>query len=69
MNKYAYCGPVMAFGQLIADRWEGETWAVSEAKARTNLSYQFKKKTNRIAGVKVTLPGKIIMLIEGGNDE
>ena len=45
MKLYTYNGPVFEFETLIADRWHGETYAVSEAKARTNLAYQFKKQT------------------------
>lgn len=58
--KYTYDGPVMEFGRLVANNWKGETIAPSEAKARSNLAYQYKKKNNRIASVKVTLPGKIM---------
>lgn len=59
MPKYGYDGPVMEFGVCIANRWTGQTVAVSEKKARSNLAYQFKKHNNRIASSNVTLPGKI----------
>lgn len=59
MSKYVYDGPVMIFDTCVADHWKGETYAVSESKARSNLMYQFKKQNNRIAGSKVSLPGKI----------
>ena len=61
-HKYVYDGPVMAFGTLLADHWKGETMASSESKARSNLAYQFKRKNNRIAGARITLPGKIKMV-------
>jgi hypothetical protein len=61
-HKYVYDGPVMLFDNLIADHWKGETVAPSEKKARSNLTYQFKTKNNRIAGSKITLPGKIKMV-------
>lgn len=61
-HKYEYDGPVLEFGNLVANHWRGETMAPSEKKARSNLAYQFKKKNNRIASVKVTLPGKIKMV-------
>lgn len=61
MSKvYTYNGPVYEFNTLIADRWHGETSAPSEAKARTNLAYQFKKQNNRTARAKITLPGKLM---------
>lgn len=62
MNKYAYNGPVMEFNTCIMSNWKGETMAVSESKARTNLAYQFKKSHNRVASSKITLPGKVVMI-------
>lgn len=61
-HKYAYDGPVMEFDVCVADHWKGETMAPSEKKARSNLAYQYKKKNNRIASVRVSLPGKIKMV-------
>ena len=60
-HKYTYDGPVMEFDRLLADHWKGETMALSEKKARSNLIYQFKKQNSRIVGAKITLPGKIKM--------
>lgn len=59
MNQYTYDGPVMEFDTCISNRWHGTTYAASEQKARSNLTYQFKKKNNRIAGTRITLPGKL----------
>ena len=61
-QKYAYDGPVLVFDTLVADRWKGETMAPNARKARSNLSYQFKKQSNRMPGVKVTLPGEVKMV-------
>lgn len=61
-HKYYYDGPVMEFDRLLADHWTGETMAISERKARSNLIYQFKKHNSRIVGTKITLPGKIKMV-------
>ena len=61
-HKYVYDGPVMEFDTCVADHWRGETVATSESKAKSNLAYQYKKKNNRIAGTRVTLPGKIVMI-------
>lgn len=58
-QKYMYDGPVLVFDTLVADRWKGETMAPNARKARSNLSYQFKKQSNRMPGVKVTLPGEV----------
>lgn len=61
-HKYQYDGPVLEFDRLVADHWKGETMASSKKKARSNLAYQYKKKNNRIASVKVKLPGEIKMV-------
>lgn len=61
-QKFMYDGPVVAFGTCIANRWKGETMAPNEKKARSNLAYQFKKQNNKVAGTKITLPGKIKMV-------
>lgn len=61
-HKYVYVGPVMEFDRLIADHWTGETMAMTEKKARSNLTYQFKRQNRRIVGTKITLPGKIKMV-------
>ena len=60
MRKYSYDGPVMEFNTCIAQRWRAETYAVSEQKAKNNLTYQFKKSHDRLAGAKITLPGSVM---------
>lgn len=60
MTLYSYDGPVFEFERLIVDRWKAQTYAVSEAKARTNLAYQFKRDNGRVPRTKITLPGKIV---------
>lgn len=62
-DKYIYDGPIMSFDRCVVDRWRGETSASSELKARSNLTYQAKKQLNLLPGTKVTLPGKIKMVI------
>ena len=59
---YKYEGPVEEFGKCVATRWSGTTRAVSERKARANLTYQYKKQFNRQANVKVVLPGKLTVV-------
>lgn len=63
MALYRYDGPVLEFNRIVSDRWQASTWACSEAKARTNLAYQFTRDTGRVPRSKITLPGKIV--IEG----
>lgn len=59
MRLYSYNGPVMEFDRCIANCWVASTYAPSEQKARCNLSYRFKKETNRLSTAKIALPGKI----------
>ena len=60
MTLYSYDGPVMEFDKIITNRWQSQTYAVSEAKARSNFAYQFKKLTGKVPRSKITLPGKIV---------
>lgn len=61
MALYSYNGPVLEFDRIVANNWEAQTYATSEAKARTNLAYQFKRDTGRVPRTKITLPGKIVV--------
>ena len=47
MPKYIYDGPVKEFDKLISEHWKGETIAPSEAKARSNLAYQYKREMRK----------------------
>lgn len=60
MTKYIYDGPVKYFDRCISSEWHGETFANSEAKARSNLAYRYKKEKGLGATAKITLPGTII---------
>ena len=57
--KYTYSGQVTSFDKILANNWKATTYAVSEAKARSNFKYQFKTNFNMLPGTKVDLPGKI----------
>ena len=58
MNRYVYDGPVLIFGRWVTD-WKGETIADSDKKAKSNLTYQYKKKNKLLPNTKVTLPGEL----------
>lgn len=60
MRRYIYEGPVKEFDKLVAEHWCGETFAPSEKKARSNLTYQYKKSHNKSTLTKITLTGSII---------
>ena len=59
LKRYVYVGPVMMFETCVAERWAGETIAVSEQKARNNLCYRWKKENGYIPNTKISLPGSI----------
>jgi len=59
MKQYSYDGPVMEFDTCVANRWKASTYAVSEKKAKSNLTYQYKKKNNKLPNTRISLPGKL----------
>ena len=61
-RSYIYDGPVYEFNHLLNDHWKGETKAPSAEKAKSNLTYQFKKNTNRQANTKIRLTGEVKMV-------
>ena len=56
---YQYEGAVRIFGQVVAHDFKAQTWATSQAKARNNIAWQFKKKGNVAGHIPVTLTGEI----------
>lgn len=59
MDKYAYDGPVRMYENVLTSHWKAETVAESEAKARSNLAYQYKKTHGLDRSTKIALTGKI----------
>jgi hypothetical protein len=66
MNQYIYDGPVKEFDKIITSRWQSSTCAMSEDRARSNLSYQFKVANKKTKTTKIILPGKIILIQKEG---
>lgn len=64
MYLYKYSGAVKRFNNVIHSNWTGYTYAVSEAKARSNLAYQFKKQYGMMPNVKIILPGKVELEVQ-----
>lgn len=58
-HKYFYDGPVQQFDKIVAFRWTGETYATSPSKAKSNLTFRYKKEHGLDSHAKITLPGKI----------
>lgn len=61
---YVYKGPVIQFGQILAEKWRGGTQAPSEAKALANLMYQYKRKNKMSKDCLISLEPKYLSLIE-----
>lgn len=62
MNHYKYKGPVLCFGNTVASQWEGETYAQTESKARSNLAYQYRQETRLTVNSRITVPGKLTII-------
>lgn len=60
MQEYRYDGPVMYFEDCVQHRWKASTYATSEAKAKSNLTYRYKKENGLMPNTKITLPGKLV---------
>lgn len=60
MQQYQYDGPVMRFDDCVQHRWKATTVAPTEAKAKSNLAYRYKKENGLMPNTKITLPGKLI---------
>lgn len=58
MKYYIYEGPVLQFGKVVDQRWHGVTYAVSEKKARNNLTFRYKREHGLVPGANITLPGE-----------
>lgn len=58
-HRYVYNGPVLEFDHLLCSNWKGETVASTEAEAKKNLQYHFKKENNRLLSSRISLPGKL----------
>ena len=59
-NLYSYRGGVFHYDNLVASKWFGQTWAVSEKQASSNLAFQFKKNAGYAGFCLVRLAGKPI---------
>lgn len=71
MNKiYSYAGIVLdGFGKILDNYWEGETWASSKSKAKSNLMHQYKKDRGMPLHTKVDLPATIREQNTDSNEE
>ena len=59
MQEYQSIGPVILFDHCVQYRWKANTIAPSEAKARSNLAYRYKKENGLMPNANITLPGRL----------
>lgn len=59
MQQYNYDGPVLRFDNVVSNRWKASTIAPTEARAKSNLAYRYKKENGLMPNTKITLPGKM----------
>lgn len=59
-KKYRFRGAIILFDTLIANNWFGETVAISEKKAMSNLLYQAKNKMGYLPSAKLRLDGQLL---------
>lgn len=62
MKKYRYDGPVMNDDRCIQENWKGETMAVSEKRAKSNLLYRWKKQNGYAVQASISLPMSLIIV-------
>lgn len=62
LNKYEFVGAVYIFNKMVAPHWYGQTYAVSEEKARSNLEYQYKKKHGYLPNANIHLSGDLMLV-------
>ena len=60
MQQYRYEGPVMSFDTCVRSNWTATTSAMSEKKAKSNLTYRYKREHGLLPSASIGLPGKII---------
>ena len=58
-RKYVYEGAVYAFDSLVVMRWKASTWAISEAKAISNLKFRFRNEFNYSRCTPLDMPGRL----------
>ena len=61
-KKYKYKGPIMGVDRCIQENWEAETMAVSARKAKSNLTYRWKKQHGYEATYPISLPQSLTIV-------
>lgn len=59
MKKFKFVGSICVFDTIIAKCWTGETIAISEKKAMSNLLYRAKDQMGYLPSAKLRLDGQL----------
>ncbi len=59
-KKYQFKGAIYLFDRVVYNNWTGETIAVSEKKALSNLAFRAKKQMGYLPSARLTLNGKLV---------
>lgn len=65
---YGYSGPVFKFNNMICEKWEAYTYAVSPQRAKSNLIYRYKSENNLEPSARIHLPDKVTITTEMKED-
>ena len=57
---YSYEGPVFHYDCLVGNNFKAQTVAISPAKAKANIAYQFRTQIGKTNQYKVSLPGSLV---------
>lgn len=61
-QRYTFAGAVKdPFSRILCQAWHGATYAVSEEKAMSNLSFQFKKSAGLAFHSRIVLDGSLLV--------
>lgn len=61
-KEYTFKGAVKVYDRVVASFYKASTYAVSAAKARSNMAYQYKRNNGLADHVKVSLEGELVAL-------
>ena len=70
-SKYHYDGPVYYCNNYVGN-WSGDTWAISDRKALSNLSFRYKTEHKLVAGTLIKLDADFLSestAIDSNDDE
>lgn len=67
-SKFKYDGPIISFGNILTNRWEGYTWAKTDGQALSNLAFQYKVMNKLNPNFKLYLNSRYLTEISAIDD-